>query len=123
MSVGVGTGGGAALRAAASSGDTATCSRLIGSARNVRFSRDELGRSALHLAASAGHTAVVRFLINVAAPREADSPDGAGCTALQRAAADGHEDAVKLLISKGADVDKQDTIVCIMHRIFETFLI
>nr|XP_022900401.1 ankyrin repeat domain-containing protein 6 [Onthophagus taurus] len=107
---GVSAAGGAALRAAAGVGDAPACSRLLGHARCVRFSRDELGRSALHLSASGGHVAVVRLLLAAAAPREIDSPDGAGCTALQRAAADGHEDVVKLLISRGADVNKQDSV-------------
>ncbi|KAH0821463.1 hypothetical protein GEV33_001328 [Tenebrio molitor] len=104
-------GGAAALRAAASAGDVAACSRYLGTARCVRFSRDEAGRSALHLAASAGHGAVVRLLLNVAAPKEVDSPDGAGCTALQRAAADGHEEVLRLLLARGGDVDKQDSVV------------
>lgn len=111
MSSVVASAGGAALRAAAVAGDCAACARLLGSAKCVRFSRDELGRSALHLAASAGHGPVVRQLLNVAAPKEVDSPDGAGCTALQRAAADGHEEVVKLLLARGADVDKQDSVV------------
>ncbi|XP_017777322.1 PREDICTED: ankyrin repeat domain-containing protein 6 [Nicrophorus vespilloides] len=105
-----GGGGGGALRAAASSGDATSCARLLGNARSVRFTRDELGRSALHLAASAGHGPVIRLLLNVAAPREVDSPDGAGCTPLQRAAADGHEEVVKMLLARGADVDKQDSV-------------
>ncbi|XP_015838486.1 ankyrin repeat domain-containing protein 6 isoform X2 [Tribolium castaneum] len=108
-----GSGGGAAaaaLRAAASAGDVAACTRYLGAARCVRFSRDETGRSALHLAASAGHGAVVRLLLNVAAPKEVDSPDGGGCTALQRAAADGHEEVLRLLLARGADVDKQDSV-------------
>ncbi|KAJ8942117.1 hypothetical protein NQ318_000712 [Aromia moschata] len=108
---GSGAGGGAAaLRAAANAGDVAACQRYLGSARCVRFSRDEEGRSALHLAASGGHGAVVRLLLNVAAPREVDSPDGAGCTALQRAAADGHEEVLRLLLARGADVDRQDSL-------------
>lgn len=109
-----GSGGGAAaaaLRAAASTGDVSACTRYLGTARCVRFSRDEAGRSALHLAASGGHSAVIRVLLNVAAPKEVDSPDGAGCTALQRAAADGHEEVLKLLLARGADVDKQDSVV------------
>lgn len=110
--------GGAALRAAAGAGDTAACARLLGGARSVRFSRDELGRSALHLAASAGHVAPVRLLLNVAAPREVDSPDGAGCTALQRGAADGHEEVVRLLLARGADVDKQDSVVSTSKKTF-----
>lgn len=99
-----------ALRAAASAGDVAACQRYLGSLRCVRFSRDEAGRSALHLAASAGHAAVIRLLLSVAAPREVDSPDGAGCTALQRAAADGHEEVLKVLIGRGADVNRQDAV-------------
>lgn len=120
MSGGGGDGGAgsAALRAAASVGNTAECARLLGSLKSVRFSRDELGRSALHLAASAGHGSVVRLLLSVAAPREVDSPDGAGCTALQRAASDGHEEVVKLLLARGADVDRQDNIHgnCAIHE-------
>ncbi|XP_018333137.1 ankyrin repeat domain-containing protein 6 [Agrilus planipennis] len=115
---GPGASGGAALRAAAAAGDALQVGRLLGSARCVRFSHDEQGRSALHLAASAGHTAVVRLLLNVAAPKEVDSPDGAGCTPLQRAAADGHEEVVRLLLSRGADIDKQDAIHgnCPLHE-------
>lgn len=103
----------AALRAAAARGDLPTCQRLLGPVRCVRFSRDADGRSALHLAASGGHTAVVRLLLDVAAPREVDSPDGAGCTALQRAAADGHEEVVRLVLARGADIDRHDSIVSI----------
>lgn len=101
----------AALRAAAARGDLSTCQRLLGSVRCVRFSRDADGRSALHLAASGGHTTVVRLLLDVAAPREVDSPDGAGCTALQRAAADGHEEVVRLVLARGADIDRHDSMV------------
>lgn len=111
MSCGGGGGEGAALRAAASAGDAATCARLLRGLRSVRFSRDELGRTALHLAASAGHAPVVRLLLNCAAPREVDGPDGAGCTALQRAAAEGHEEVCRLLLARGADVDRQDSVV------------
>ncbi|KAK5641967.1 hypothetical protein RI129_010514 [Pyrocoelia pectoralis] len=120
MSSGGGDGGvgSAALRAAASVGNSDECARLLGSLKSVRFSRDELGRSALHLSASAGHGSVVRLLLSVAAPREVDSPDGAGCTALQRAASDGHEEVVKLLLARGADVDRQDNIHgnCAIHE-------
>ncbi|XP_044759632.1 uncharacterized protein LOC123317262 [Coccinella septempunctata] len=112
-----GSGGGsggststAALRAAAAKGNVAACARILGGQRCVRFSRDELGRSALHLAAQGGHAPVVRLLLGVAAPKEVDSPDGDGCTALQRAAADGHEEVIKLLLARGADADKQDSV-------------
>lgn len=101
----------AALRGAAARGDLPTCQRLLGTVRSVRFSRDADGRSALHLAASGGHTGVVRLLLDVAAPREVDSPDGAGCTALQRAAADGHEEVVRLALARGADIDRHDSVV------------
>ncbi|CAH0563923.1 unnamed protein product [Brassicogethes aeneus] len=103
-------GAAAALRSAAAAGDLATCQRLLGAAKCARFSRDEHGRTALHLAAGGGRVAVVRLLLDAAAPREVDGPDGAGCTALQRAAADGHEEVVRLLLARGADVDKQDTL-------------
>lgn len=108
----------AALRAAAARGNAAACARILGGQRCVRFSRDELGRSALHLAAQGGHVPVVRLLLGVAAPKEVDSPDGDGCTALQRAAADGHEEVIKLLLARGADADRQDSVVSlsIFHR-------
>ncbi|KAK9883128.1 hypothetical protein WA026_001323 [Henosepilachna vigintioctopunctata] len=112
-----GSGGGsggststAALRAAAAKGNVTACARILGAQRCVRFSRDELGRSALHLAAQGGHSPVVRLLLGVAAPKEVDAPDGDGCTALQRAAADGHEDVIKLLLARGADADRQDSV-------------
>ncbi|KAL3273594.1 hypothetical protein HHI36_015026 [Cryptolaemus montrouzieri] len=91
-------------------GNAAACARLLGGQRCVRFSRDEMGRSALHLAAQGGHGSVVRLLLGVAAPKEVDSPDGEGCTALQRAAADGHEEVIKLLLARGADADRQDNL-------------
>lgn len=102
---------GAALRAAAAAGDVGGCVRLLAGRRQVRFARDELGRTAVHLAASAGHVAVVRVLLEAAAQRELDAADAAGCTALQRAAADGHDSVVRLLIQNGALLDKQDAVV------------
>lgn len=103
-------GSGVALRSAAAGGDVSAVERFLGSRRQVRFARDELGRTALHLAASAGHVPVVRTLLQAAAHRELDAADAAGCTALQRAAADGHEVVVKLLIDNGALLDKQDSV-------------
>lgn len=76
-----------------------------------RLGRDEQGRSALHLAASAGRAASVRQLLGAVSQRELDAPDAAGCTPLQRAAADGHEHVLQLLLQRGAAVDKQDTVV------------
>ncbi|XP_074027512.1 ankyrin repeat domain containing protein 6 diego [Leptinotarsa decemlineata] len=101
---------GAELRAAATCGDVAACQRYLGAARCVRFSRDESGRTALHLAAGQGHEAVVRLLLGVAAPREVDGPDGAGCSALQRAAAGGFEEVIRLVLARGAEVNRQDSV-------------
>ncbi|XP_056643121.1 ankyrin repeat domain-containing protein 6 [Diorhabda sublineata] len=101
---------GAELRAAAALGDVAACRRYLGAARLVRFSRDEHGRTALHLAAANGHREVVRLLVSVAAPREVDGLDGAGCTALQRAAASGHEEVIRLVLARGAEVNGQDSV-------------
>lgn len=115
MSCGGGGGEGAALRAAAAAGDAATCARLLRGLRSVRFSRDELGRTALHLAASGGHVSTVRLLLNAAAPREVDGQDGTGYTALQRATAEGHEEVCRLLLARGADVDRQDTVVSVYN--------
>lgn len=101
----------AALRAAASIGDVTACQRYLRSCRSVRFSHDSKGRSALHLAASGGHTAVIRFLLTVAAPKEIDSADRSGYTPLQIAAAEGHEEIISLLLDQGADVNASDCVV------------
>ncbi|XP_030758799.1 ankyrin repeat domain-containing protein 6 [Sitophilus oryzae] len=102
---------GAAARAAASSGDCAALSRLLPARGPARFTRDALGRTAIHAAAANGRAQALRMLLAVAAPQEVDAPDGAGCSALQRAAADGHEEAVRVLVAKGARVDTVDTML------------
>lgn len=87
-----------------------------------RLGRDELGRTALHLAASAGRADIVKALL--ASPvgrKELNAPDAAGCTPLQRAAADGHEEVVKILLENGAQVDKQDTVVSIVYYFIYKF--
>lgn len=102
---------GAAVRAAAASGDCTTLTRLLPARGPARFTRDSLGRTAIHVAASNGRVAALRMLLAIAAPQEVDARDGAGCTALQRAAADGHEEVARALLAKGARVDVADTIV------------
>ncbi|XP_076269802.1 ankyrin repeat domain containing protein 6 diego isoform X2 [Rhynchophorus ferrugineus] len=101
---------GAAARAAAASGDCAALGRLLPARGPARFTRDALGRTAIHLAAANGRAQALRMLLAIAAPQEVDARDGAGCTAVQRAAADGHEEAVRVLVAKGARVDTVDTM-------------
>lgn len=101
----------AALRAAASVGDIATCQHYLRSCRSVHFSHDRDGRSALHLAVIGGHTTVIEFLLTVAATNEVNSSDRAGYTPLQIAASEGHEEIIRLLLTQGADVNIVDNIV------------
>ncbi|CAG9863201.1 unnamed protein product [Phyllotreta striolata] len=101
---------GAELREAAGRGDVAACRRHLGAARLARFSRDDRGRTALHLAASNGRRDVVRLLLSVAAPGEVDAADAAGCAALQRAASEGHEEVMRLVLARGGDVNGQDHV-------------
>ncbi|XP_066140090.1 ankyrin repeat domain-containing protein 6 [Euwallacea fornicatus] len=101
---------GAAVRAAAVAGDCANLGRLLPARGPARFTRDALGRTAIHLAAANGRPAALRMLLAIAAPQEVDARDGSGCTALQRAAADGHEEVVRALLAKGARIDIADTM-------------
>ncbi|KAL1498042.1 hypothetical protein ABEB36_008902 [Hypothenemus hampei] len=101
---------GAAARAAAAAGDCSALERLLPARGPARFTRDALGRTAIHLAAANGCVAALRMLLVIAAPQEIDARDGAGCTALHRAAADGYEEVVRVLLAKGARVDTVDTM-------------
>lgn len=69
------------------------------------FSRD--GLTALHCAASRGHTGCIDTLIGLCgAPT--DLIDSNGCTALHYAVTLGHADATSLLLAKEADPNRQD---------------
>jgi ankyrin repeat protein len=69
-------------------------------------SRSNVGLTALHYAASAGFTNVIKELLD----RKADvnAKDNAGRTPLDSAAANGRMDVVELLVARGADMDAKN---------------
>lgn len=71
----------------------------------LRSNRD--GLTALHCAASRGHTECISALINLCgAPT--DLIDTNGCTPLHYAVTLGHADATYILLDLGADPNRQD---------------
>ncbi|XP_034942548.1 ankycorbin isoform X2 [Chelonus insularis] len=68
---------------------------------------DKDGLTALHCAASRGHTRCVEALINLCGAQP-DHVDDNGCSALHYAATLGHADATALLLRLGADPNRQD---------------
>jgi ankyrin repeat protein len=64
------------------------------------------GWTALHYAAAAGDTSIMRILLDHHAYIDAESPTGV--TPLMLAAREGMEDAVKLLLAEGADASLKD---------------
>ncbi|CAB3360479.1 Hypothetical predicted protein [Cloeon dipterum] len=94
------------IRQAAVRGDSDTIVRLVGEGVKPDVP-DEAGRSAMHLACSAGHANVVASLLLSGA--DVNRPDGSGCSPLQRAAAEGHLEVVRQLLRHGADVNHQDS--------------
>ncbi|MTW13845.1 ankyrin repeat domain-containing protein [Pseudoduganella eburnea] len=64
------------------------------------------GWTALHYAAAAGDTAIMKLLLERHASIDAESPTGT--TPLMLAAREGQEDAVRLLLEEGADASLKD---------------
>ncbi len=109
----VNTGG--ALLLAADKDQTAVIAQLLNHADidvnhwDPNYPPDAYGvsqRTALHLAAAAGHTATVQTLLTAGA--DTDTGDYADQTALHLAAAAGHTATVQALIAAGADVHRSD---------------
>ncbi|XP_063227811.1 ankyrin repeat domain-containing protein 6 [Bacillus rossius redtenbacheri] len=96
----------AKLREAAARGNTQEVLRCLEDGAKIQ--PDEIGRTALHLAASAGHADVAAALL--LARCDVNAADKAGSTPLQRASAEGHLDVVRQLIKHGADINRQDTV-------------
>ncbi|KAJ2899705.1 TATA element modulatory factor [Zalerion maritima] len=69
--------------------------------------RDNRGLYPIHRAAAAGHTVLVKLLIE-AGRSPLDATDQAGYTALHHAVAEGHGDTAVLLLQNGADATKKD---------------
>jgi len=86
------------------SGRAAVLSILGGHSGRVDLAaRDELGRTALHLAAARGDCVVVGHLLEAGADAEAKAADG--LTALYSAAMTGHVDVVRRLLEAGAKAE------------------
>ena len=68
--------------------------------------RDSNGQTALHIAASEGHTEVVKLLLDAKA--EVNAQSSAGLTALTMVASRGHTEVVKLLLNAKAEVNDHD---------------
>jgi ankyrin repeat protein len=64
------------------------------------------GWTALHFAAAAGDTGIIKLLLDRSAYIDAESPSGA--TPLMLAAREGQEEAVQLLLEEGADASLKD---------------
>ena len=93
------------LLAAAAAGDVDGVSRHLDGGASVAETDVKQERTALHLAASAGHTSVIKLLLEHEA--DVDAEDENQRTALHLAAAGGHEGAVRALLSS-SDADAED---------------
>ena len=87
---------------AARDGDVQELKEILGRNRSLVIARDDRGRSALHLAAAAGHDEIVKLLLDNGADHTRTDRDGA--TPLYAAAKSGHTDVVRMLLVRGADV-------------------
>lgn len=91
------------IHEAAKNGDLAKVQALLKSNPDLVSSKDGLGMTPLHWAASKGHKDVAEFLLANSA--EVDAKDKAGTTPLWLAARDGHKNVLELLLAHGADVN------------------
>jgi cytohesin len=94
------------LHKAAQEGDLATALRLLADDPYLVKSREEYKRTALHRASAAGHTAVVKALLDRSA--QVDARDYGGGTALHAAAEHGQVEAASALLDRGADPSAPD---------------
>lgn len=94
-----------ALQTAAQHGRTAIVRSLLEKGASLD-TKDELGRSPIHLAALQGNAEAVNVFLNSGA--DADTKDIHGQTPLWQAAANGHEEVVLLLLEKGANPEIKD---------------
>lgn len=76
--------------------------------------RGPRGIAPLVLAAGAGHSRIVRILLNKGANVAVRNDDGV--TALHKSAEQGLLDVTKCLIKAGADLEAETSMVCAAHR-------
>nr|XP_023022451.1 ankyrin repeat domain-containing protein 12 isoform X1 [Leptinotarsa decemlineata] len=91
---------------AASAGSARAVLALVRAGANVEAA-DKDGLTALHCAASRGHTDCMDTLLTLCGA-SIDVIDSNGCTALHYAVTLGHADATALLLAHGADPNRQD---------------
>jgi WD40 repeat protein len=91
-----------ALHQAAQAGDLNQVEQLLAAGVNT-VAADELGYTALQLAALAGHTTIIKCLLRHSKD-EINTKDSTGGTAIRYAASGGHLDMVLCLCEAGADV-------------------
>jgi len=88
---------------AAQKGDAAKVEALLKAHPELIFSRDNDGKTALHVAAYAGQKDVAALLL--ANKSEVDAKNNEGDTPIILAAALGHKDVVELLLDNHADIN------------------
>lgn len=91
---------------ASSAGSAKAVLALVRAGSGVE-SHDKDGLTALHCAASRGHTDCLDTLLTLCGSHP-DVIDSNGCTALHYAVTLGHADSTALLMAHGADVNRQD---------------
>jgi ankyrin repeat protein len=71
--------------------------------------KDYRGRSALHLAAQRGNTAVISYLVGLGAHVDVRCRDGRGRTALHYAVESKRTETIKIVVGQGADIRAKDS--------------
>jgi ankyrin repeat protein len=94
------------LHLAIATGDQARTAEILAKDPAAAHSKDDQGRSPLHLAAAQGNAESATELLVLGV--DADIPDEFGRTPLHAAARMGHVVLVRMLLAKGAKADTQD---------------
>ena len=97
--------GSTALQWAVFNGDIGEAKRLLAAHADVKATND-YGVDAMHLAADASNTEMIRLLLKAGADPDSPNPDGE--TALHLVARAGNIDAAKMLLHAGAHVDARE---------------